>query len=204
MHGFKRAILTIFQFFQKLEVASFLPSKFIERHCEMIQINMFSFLFFSEKWWTSLAKFYMRRPLPWSHWTSQGNPTVPGGQLGPFWTSGGSVRLQEISCAKWLSISHLNGMTHNWAEWQNPQKVRFKNSWNWLGHSYAYNILTNFQYETRACNDRKRKLSISDKTRESLRSFWTNGRSVRLQEISCAKWLSISHLNGMTPSPDPR
>ena len=124
MHGFKSAILTIFHFFQKLEVASFLPSKSTERQCEMIQINMFSFLFFfSEKWWTSLAKFYMRRPLPWSHWTSQGNPTVPGGQLGPFWTSGGSVRLQEISCAKWLSISHLNGMTHNWAEWQKPTKI---------------------------------------------------------------------------------
>ena len=69
---------------------------------------MLSFLFFSEKWWTSFAKFYMWRPLPWSHWTSQGNSTVPGGQLRPLWTSGGSVRLQEISCAKWLSISHTH------------------------------------------------------------------------------------------------
>ena len=46
------------------------------------------------------------------------------------------------------------------AKWQKPAKNLISKNRE-TDHSYAYNGLTNFQYETSACTDRKRKFCQS-------------------------------------------
>ena len=169
-------------------------------HCDMlfqvqmVQINMFSFLFFSVR----------SDGLPSPNSTCDalfpGRTGHPKGTLrSPAANSDLFERVEgAFGCKKYLVPSDSQSLTLTvWhtiePNGKNPQKVRFKNSWNWLGHSYACNILTNFQYETRACNDRKRKLSISDKTREITRTFLNEWRECSVaRNILCQVTLNLS------------